>query len=422
MASQANADVVALQLEKVRDKLPQLYENDDTFLSMAQKRGEVETVSSRNMRIPLQLLPGGKGSGVSMDGGDLGLGGATKYDVAQVSPIFFKWGVQINKLVEYATNSSEKAIENAAKREVKNGMRNFRQFLDQLCQTNGNGVLGTVSSVASNVLTMSVPYGAANVIDQNDYNIVDSGLTTTRGAVTVTSHDPTTAQTITLAANAPAGTTATDLLVDKFVDPSGSGNTVSLFGIKYHQNNATTGTWLNLNRATYPQQLQTARVNANSSALVPSFVRLAVNKVRLGLGADAIKQAKPIAYMHLRQSHAWENIGTVISQVILNQVQGSGQPDALPGTPREMGTFPITEAIHADQTRIDFLTMAHWGRAVMQDIDYYKTGTQTIFPVYGASGGVAASYLFYFVTGFQLFVDNPRAGAFIDSLASPAGY
>lgn len=302
-------------------------------------------------------------------------------------------------------------------------MRNFRQFLDQLSQTNGNGVLGTISvgSSGSSQLTMSVPYGAAEVIDQNDYNIVDSGLTTTRGKVTVTSHDAVTNQTIQLAANAPSGTTAGDLLVETGVDPTNS-QTTSLFGIKYNQNNAVTGTWLNLNRATYPQQLQTARVNANSSALVPGFVRLAVNKVRMGLGADAIKQAKPIAYMHLRQCHAWENIGTTISQVILNQVQGTGQPDALPGAPKNMGGFPITESIHADQTRIDFLTMAHWGRAVIQDIDYYKVGTQTIFPVYGASGGVASSYLFYFVTGFQLWVDNPRAGSFVDSLASPSGY
>lgn len=420
MAAENNANVVALQLEKVRDKLPLLYEREDVLLSIIKKRGEVETVSSRNMRIPLQLVPGGKSGGVSMDGGDLGRGSGTQYDVAQVTPIFFRTAIEITKLVEYATNSTEKAIENAAKLEVKNGMAQHLAFLDTLAQTNGNGVVGTVSSVASAVLTMSVPYGAALAIDGNDYNILSSDLSTQRGSgvVTVSSHDAVTAQTITLSANAPAGTTGTDVLVESNVTPS---QTVSLFGIKYHQNNATTGTWLNLNRATYPSQLQTARVNANSSSLVPGFVRLAMNKVRMGLGIDALQKNKPMPYMHPRQSHAWENIGTVISQVILNQVQG-GQPDALPGTPKNMGGFPIKESIHADQTRIDFLTLSHWGRAVMQDTDFYKVGTQTIFPIYGTSGGLAASYIFYFVTGFQVFVDNPRAGSFIDSLASPAGY
>ena len=86
---------------------------------------------------------------------------------------------------------------------------------------------------------------------------------------------------------------------------------VSLFGIKYHQNNATTGTWLNLNRATYPQQLQTPRVNAANAALVPGHVRLAINKVRKALGINQL--GKLIAYTSVEQEHAWENLGITIS-------------------------------------------------------------------------------------------------------------
>lgn len=421
MAGQNNAQVVALQLEKVRDKLPLLYEREDVLISIIKKRGEVETVSSRNMRIPLQLIPGGKSGGVSMDGGDLGVGTGTTYDVAQVTPIFFKTAIQYTKLVEYATNASTKAIENATKLEVKNAMAQHLAFLDTLTQTNGNGVIDTISSVAGAVLTMTVPYGGALAILGNDYNILSSNLGTQRGSgvVTVSSTDPITAKTVTLTSAAPGGTTGTDVLVDSNVTPS---QTVSLFGLKYHQNNATTGTWLNLNRATYPQQLQTSRVNGNSSPLTPGMVRLAISKVRKSLGVNAWQESKPIAYMATEQEAAWENLGTIISQVILNQVSGSGQPDALPGAPKNMGGVPIKVSIHADQTRIDFLSLAHWGRAVMQETDYYKVGTQTLFPTYGASGGIAASINFYLVTGQQLFVDNPRSGAFIDSLATPAGF
>ena len=60
MAQMQNAQSVALQLEKVRDKLPLLYERDDILLTMIQQRGDVERVSSRNMRLPLQIRPGGK--------------------------------------------------------------------------------------------------------------------------------------------------------------------------------------------------------------------------------------------------------------------------------------------------------------------------------------------------------------------------
>ena len=46
--------------------------------------------------------------------------------------------------MEYASNAREKAIENAIKREVANGMKQFRSFLDKVIQTGGNGVLGTM--------------------------------------------------------------------------------------------------------------------------------------------------------------------------------------------------------------------------------------------------------------------------------------
>ena len=148
MAQMQNAQSVALQLEKVRDKLPLLYERDDILLTMIQQRGDVERVSSRNMRLPLQIRPGGKAGLANMDGGDLGRGSGTVYDVAQVTPVFFRHAVEITKLVEYASNAPEKAIENAAKREVKNAMAQFRSFLDKVMQTNGNGVLGTISSIS----------------------------------------------------------------------------------------------------------------------------------------------------------------------------------------------------------------------------------------------------------------------------------
>src|ERR1700732_2145661 len=146
MPAQANANVIALQLEKVRDKVPLLYERDDILLTMIQQRGDVEKVSSRNMRLPLQVNPGGKAGSYNADGGDLGRGSGTTFDVAQVAAIFFRFVVEISKLIEYASNAREEAIENAVKREVANGMKQFRAFLAKLIQTGGNGVLGTIAT------------------------------------------------------------------------------------------------------------------------------------------------------------------------------------------------------------------------------------------------------------------------------------
>jgi len=422
MPAQANANVVALQLEKVRDKVPLLYERDDILLTMIQQRGDVEKVSSRNMRLPLQVNPGGKAGSYNADGGDLGRGSGTAYDVAQVSPIFFRFAIEITKLVEYATTGRERAIENAAKREVANGMKQFRAFLDKLMQTAGNGVLGTISSVAGSTFTMTVPSGAALVYPGQTIQIYDTTLTTNRNVAagvttTVLTADPITTQQITVD-NVPTGTVATDVIVH---DGLTGAQPVSLFGIKYHQNNATTGTWLNLNRATYPIQLQTPRVNAGNAALTPSNVRLAINKVRKALGISHI--GKLIAYMAVEQEHAWENLGITVSQIIKEGGGGGGNDlDLLFSGRKTMSGIPIKSSVNADQTRVDFLDLSHWGRAVLKDIDFYEVNGNTVFPIYGASGGLAASYIFYFDTAFQVWDDSPRTGAFIDTLARPSGY
>jgi hypothetical protein len=422
MPAQANANVVALQLEKVRDKVPLLYERDDILLTMIQQRGDVEKVSSRNMRLPLQVNPGGKAGSYNADGGDLGRGSGTAYDVAQVSPMFFRFAIEITKLVEYATTGRERAIENAAKREVAQGMKQFRAFLDKLMQTAGNGVLGTISSVAGSTFTMTVPSGAALVYPGQTIQIYDTTLTTNRNVAasvttTVQSADPITTQQIVVD-NVPTGTVATDVIVHDGLTGS---QPVSLFGIKYHQNNATTGTWLNLNRATYPIQLQTPRVNAGNAALTPSNVRLAINKVRKALGISHV--GKLIAYMAVEQEHAWENLGITVSQIIKEGGGGTGNDlDLLFSGRKTMSGVPIKSSVNADQTRVDFLDLSHWGRAVLKDIDFYEVNGNTVFPIYGASGGIAASYIFYFDTAFQVWDDSPRTGAFIDTLARPSGY
>ena len=68
MTQTQNAQSVASRLEKVRDKLPLLYERDDILSTMTQQRRYVESVSSRNMRLPLQIRPRSKAGLTNMDG------------------------------------------------------------------------------------------------------------------------------------------------------------------------------------------------------------------------------------------------------------------------------------------------------------------------------------------------------------------
>src|SRR6185437_10256514 len=114
--------------------------------------------------------------------------------------------------------------------------------------------------------------------------VYDSTLTTNRGTATVTAVTKSLggAQTITVSA-VPAGTVATDVLV---VDGVSGAAPTFIYGIPYHHNTATTGTWMGISRAN-PYAVANG-INANNAALTLPPVRLAYNQIRQAVGADAL--------------------------------------------------------------------------------------------------------------------------------------
>lgn len=423
MGALASAQAASSYLEKLRSTVPLLYERDDVFLTQLQKNADVEVVSPRSMRISLQVRPGGRAGTFSADGGNLGRGSGSQRIEATLSPIYFKFAVEVNKLVEYATNKASKAVENVAKKEVKNGMAQFRAFLDKLAQTDGTGVMGTVSAVAGGgvTLTMASPYDVRLTYIGQWFAVMTSNFATNRGYVQVDAIDYD-AKTLTVSSAASGGAVLANIIATDVIVPEGitaTGTPTQLFGIKYHQSNAATGTWLNQNRATYPE-IRTPKVTANGQ-LVTGHVRAAKNKIRRVLGINALQSTKFIAYMGVEQEHAWEQLGITISEII-REGNSQQQPDLLFGKSGTMGGAPIQTSINADPTRIDFLALANWVRAITEDIDFYEVGGQTVFPVYGSDGGLAAAYLFYYVIAMQLAVQNPRLGVYIDTLTVPSLY
>jgi hypothetical protein len=417
-------NVIATEVEKLRSVLPLLYERDDLFLKMLHSRGDVEKVSARLMRLPLQLKPGGKSRAVNMDGGDMGRGGFTLYDFATVTPQFFAHAIEWSKLVQYSTDSSEKAIQKMVPREIKNGMAQFRAFLDKICQTAGNGVVGTISSISGQVLTLSASPGADLISMDQDLQIYDTTLTTNKGKITVAIVNIL-GKSITLDPSTPlpGGVIATDVLV---YDGLSGAQPVGLFGIPYFQSNATTGTFLNMNRATYPVQLAAQNVNAANAALTPAQYMQAINFIRMVLGTEQAggggKASKLIAYLHPAQDHAHSQLGLTISNIIKEGGSGADDLDLSFTGKRSMYGAPIKQSRNAARNRIDFLDLSHWGRAEMEAIDFYGVGGQTNWPIYGGSGGLAAAEITYIYTGFQIWNDSPPSGAFISNLAIPAGY
>ena len=315
-------------------------------------------------------------------------------------------------------NAREKAIENAAKREVANGMKQFRAFLDKVLQTAGNGVLGTIGTVSGTTLTMNTPPGAALVYVGQTIQVYDTTITTNRGSCNVVSRRPDQHDADDHGRLA-AGRNHRHRR-DRSRRTLGS---AAHFALR-HQVSPEQRHHGHLDEPE-PRHLSAAVADAagecGNSALVPGYVRLAINKVRKALGIGQL--GKLIAYTSVEQEHAWENLGITISQVIKQNAAGSANDlDLLFSGRKTMSGVPIKSSINADQTRVDFLDLSHWGRAVIKDIDFFEVGEQTVFPIYGTSGGISAAFIFYFDTGFQVFSDSPRSGAYVDGLARPTGY
>jgi len=417
---------VNVGLEKVRPVLPVLYEQDDMFLGLLLTKGDVQKVGARLMRLPLQIKPGGKGRAVNFGGGDLGRGSGTQYDVAQVTPQGFAFAIEWQKIAEYATDADQKAITNLVSREIKNAMKQFRTFLDQIAQTAGNGVIGTISAINGQVLTLANPPGCTRLYETQDVQVYDTTITTNRGRFTTINVDPF-GKTVGADPSTPlpAGTIVGDVLV---YDGLTGAQPIGLFGIPYFQNNATSGIYLNLSRTVYPVQLKTPSVNLANASITPAAIMQAINFIRKALGTAQAggggKASKLIAYVNTEQFHQYRQLGITISTII-KEGGANQEVDDLELNFTGKATWfgaPEKVSIHADPTRVDFLDLAHWGRAEMKAIDLYSVDGKTKFPIYGASGGLSAAEISYFVTLLQIWNDSPRSGAYLYGCAIPPGY
>lgn len=415
--AQTESQVIALELERVIPKIRTLFDRDDTFFSNI-KNQDVEVISNRQMRIPLELRPGGNFGYFGADGQDLGRGGGPTYDKAVLTSVFMSENIEYTKLTQWGTNSSRKAIENSVKRLTATAFDELKTQLDSQMQQDGDGVIGTV--------TADTPAGGENVIDLTtdgfganlmrfgqEIQIFDATLVTNRGSGTITFWDVENKQIKVFPQI--AGVIATDLIVTRGI--SSPTSLPALFGVPYHHSNASTGTWLGFDRATTPE-IRANRVNGGGLALSLPLPRLAINKIANRLGLD--KNFAPNAWMHLCQKQAYEEIGQLVSII-----QKSAKEEGLNmyfGDNMQMAGAPVRCSIRWNRKRIDFVTNSVWGRGEILPLGFYNTDGRRIFEIRGASGGVATADIFYMVIGTQTFVNNPAACSYIDNLAIPTGY
>lgn len=423
---EANVQPLEKELIIYEKGIPELLEVDTPFLELIEKQ-EADPVSNRAVRIPLLTQIGGTFQQVSMDGVALGATSGPIWNVATLTPFYYTGGYSWTALAQYATTGAERGVKSVTGEVMRLAIKQFRAYQDMLMNTSGNGVIGTITSLSTVTLTNDTLTLTTDgfkeelfAIGQN-IQVYNAALTTNRGGANVIAINRT-AHTVQLDATI-ASIAATDLVVI-----GGLSGTLtiqsSLFGVQYHDSDATSGLWLNLNRANI-SQIVTPSVNASSGALVTSFVRAALNRIRMNLGDDYFNKedTKLIAYMHPAQADAYEALA-ITQSVIYKDPTGNQDVDLMFNNQRGlmMSNVPVRQSIHQDRTRIDFMNLGLWGRIVATDTGFYKSGDNIIWPQYGSSGTqLVSTNMFYLKAGLQLYVRNPLGNCYIKSLALPAG-
>ena len=411
------SQVQALELERVIPKIRVLFERDDKFYSNIKKR-DVEKISNRQMRIPLEVRPGGSFQYFDANGGDLGRGGGPTWDKAVLTSVFVSENIEYTKLTEWATDDARKAIVSSVRRLTATALDELRRQLDAQLMQDGRGIIGTVTTDTptggSNVIVLTTDgFGARLIRYGQTVQVFDTTLATNRGSGVVTFYDVEN-NTIKITPQI-AGVIAGDLIVTNGITtPSAY---PALYGVPYHHSNASTGTWLGFDRATTPE-IRSNRVNANSNALTLPLPRLAINKIGNRVGID--NNFNPNAWMHPAQQQAYEQIGQLVS--IIQKAAKEESLNMYFGGSMQMAGATVKPSFNWDKKRIDFVTDEVWGRGEILPIGFYTTDGRKIFEIRGASGGVATADIFYMVVGMQTFVSNPAATAYIDALAVPSGY
>lgn len=411
-----DAQVEALELERVIPKIRTVFERDDKFYSNIKKR-DVERISNRQMRIPLELRPGGAFQYFNADGGDLGRGGAQTFDKAVLTSVFVSENIEYTKLAQWGTDDARKAIISSVRRLTATALDELRRQLDAQMMQAGDGVIGTVTTdtpaAGANVITLTTDgFGARLMRFGQTVQIFDSTLATNRGKGEITQWDVEN-KTISITPQI-AAVVAGDLVVTNGIAAPTS--LPALFGVPYHHSNASTGTWLGFSRATTPE-IRSNRVNGASSALTLPLPRLAINKIGNRVGID--NNFQPRAWMHPAQKQAYEEIGQLVTQIYKQPKEESLD---LYFDSMSMAGAPVKPSYNWDKTRIDFVVDSVWGRGEILPVGFYTTDGRRIFEIRGASGGVTTADIFYMVVGMQTFVNNPAATAYIDALSVPSGY
>jgi hypothetical protein len=442
MTALATPDVEAVELEAVREEIPDLMLTEDTFYTRLKKAGRVIPMSTSTgggygssfdasgrpaLRIPMRIKAGSTHTQFDANGGDMGRGTGSNYAAQFLSPVSFSEACEITAQAQWSTDSGKKSRVNVKATEFTHTLEQFKSNLDADLQGDGSGTLATVTAASSGSGAAGPSFSNLTVDNANQFydnqviQVFPSVGGTTRGAFQISFVDGVT-NTLWSADPLPSAggaTAANDILV---VNGAAGTAGTSIMGIKAYQVNGNTGTLNGLSRNQYPGRLSTPTVDLGGAAITEATGRFITSKIALALGNESPALADLAWYANVDQAAALENLAVQVAITNQQQIKGDSSQDMLKKfTPSTFVGYDIIKSVHALPGRLDALCLKYWGIGELKAADLYDVNGQTTFPTIGNSGGINASSIFYFVTSMNVYNSNVRAGAYIQNAQIPDG-
>lgn len=421
----AVADVsqsLALQQEWVRPELEDLSLKASVLWQRIEENTKIKAVSNRPSRVPTMPIRGGKGRRGSLDGQDMGLGSGPQTVPGTVSPVTLIYAAAYTKLSELATDTNEKAIENFAAETHQMASENFAGYMDAWLQTAGDDALDTVVNLQTsggNIIGFGV--NNANFFqDDQDIDIWTSTSGTGAFVVTVTVESVDILSNVIWIVN-PIPTATVNVGYKLCMNGATGQPNTGLFGLRYYQVATNTGNWLNVQRAAFPGKYNTPTVAVNGP-LTPALVRALESQRELSLGTKKADSAKTVAHSNVDVRNAWEQNALLVQRLDYNAMKGDRSADMLKQkAPDQIGGRENLVNVRALPGYLDYLALKNWSRVETVPVDFYSVGGQTLFPIYGQSGGLASSLIFYLIWMGQIVAVQTRLNAFASGIKIPKG-
>jgi hypothetical protein len=412
---------LALQQEWVRPEVEDLALSASVLWKRF-KSTQKKDVSGRLARVPTMPSRGGKPRVANLDGGDLGLGSGPTTIPGQVTTTTLIMAWSYTKEAEYATDSDEKAIEDFATLTRSIAPKAFADFMDTVIQGNGSNTLDTIVStvVTGSNITGFVVNNANFFLDDQDLDIWSAlGTATPVASVTIESTDILN-NTIWLANPIPTslGITAGYLLLVS--GSPGQANT-GVFGLRYYMVGTNTGNWLGIQRSAWAGKYLVPTLAVNG-ALTPQVVRAIFSLVELSKGEEVIEGEGMFGHCNVDVRDAWEQNALLVQRIDYNAAKGDTSEDMLKRkAATTIGGRELLVNPRALPGYLDILKEKNLFRIETVPTDFYDVAGQTLFPLYGQSGGIAASLVFYMIWQGQMAIVQSREGAFLSGITIPTG-